>query len=337
MTKRYGFTLVELLVVIAIIGILVGLLLPAVQAAREAARRMQCSNNLKQLGLAALNYESAYKKMPPNHIWARQNGNNVANNANVEAWGWNVLLMPFMEQTNLYNQLRVSQMSLADLLAGITVAERKAMLEQDIATFRCPSDAAEAQAKSARHWNGGWGARAGGHNRWESGLTNYITNRGTRNQRQLVNDTHGMFMEMRSIKLGDITDGTSNTFSIGERDSRWGRAGTWPGVRNPNGSGMRGIYMNTATVRPPLNSTQPPYTWSSNTVGAGAGFSSLHTGGAQFVYVDGSVHFVTQNIDSRPDSLGGCNVWDITVCQAVYGAYERLGRRNDALVVTHQE
>ena len=68
MKRKLGFTLVELLVVIAIIGILVGLLLPAVQAAREAARRMQCSNNLKQLGLGALNYESAFKKFPPNHV-----------------------------------------------------------------------------------------------------------------------------------------------------------------------------------------------------------------------------------------------------------------------------
>ncbi len=116
MSKSKGFTLVELLVVIAIIGILVGLLLPAVQAAREAARRMQCSNNLKQLGLAALNYESTFKKFSPGFICARPLVPD-ANNSNVEAWGWTVLVMPFVEQGNLYNLLGASQMSLADLLS----------------------------------------------------------------------------------------------------------------------------------------------------------------------------------------------------------------------------
>ncbi|MCA9193220.1 MAG: DUF1559 domain-containing protein [Planctomycetales bacterium] len=340
MKKKFsGFTLVELLVVIAIIGILVGLLLPAVQAAREAARRMQCSNNLKQLGLGALNYESAHKKFPPNHIWPRPvvnlnpNGNGVPDVANIEAWGWHVLLMPFIEQTNLYQQLNVSQMSLADYLASITPAQRKVMLEQEISVFRCPSDAGDATAKSARHWGGGWGAQQGGHGSWQSGLTNYVSSRGTRNNPQSVRDTFGMMMEPMSIKISGVIDGTSNTFFIGERDSLYGRSATWPGVRNPNGNGMRGIYMNTAIVRPPLNSTDPPNAWSSNSQGAGAGFSSLHTGGAQFVYVDGSVHFVSSSIDSRPDSLNGCNVYDVTPCAPVYGAYERLGRRDDGFVV----
>lgn len=103
---RRGFTLVELLVVIAIIGILVGLLLPAVQAAREAARRMQCSNNLKQLGLAALNFESAFKRFPPGYL-----GNNRIGTAGLPQQDWNtnsgvshlVYLMPFMEQTAIYD------------------------------------------------------------------------------------------------------------------------------------------------------------------------------------------------------------------------------------------
>ncbi|MEM7476558.1 MAG: DUF1559 domain-containing protein [Planctomycetota bacterium] len=332
MKKRSGFTLVELLVVIAIIGILVGLLLPAVQAAREAARRMQCSNNLKQLGLACLNYESAHKRFPPNHVWARLNGNNIGNNNNVEAWGWTVLIMPFFEQTPLYNQLRVNDNSLAYFLR-VATPDQFALLQQDISTFRCPSDTEEASAKSFRHWNGGEGSRAGGWNRWESGLTNYVSNRGTRNNRQIRNDTHGMFMEMLSVRIADVTDGTSNTFLIGERDSKYGRAGTWPGIRNPNGNGHRGIYMNTANVRPPINSTFPPNPWNNTARGARAGFGSLHTGGAQFCYVDGSVHFISENIDSRPDRAGGCVVWAVTVCEPVYGTYERLGRRNDNLVV----
>ncbi|MEC8554857.1 MAG: DUF1559 domain-containing protein [Planctomycetota bacterium] len=326
MKKRSGFTLVELLVVIAIIGILVGLLLPAVQAAREAARRMQCSNNLKQLGLACLNYESAHKRFPPGHVWPRT----VGQNGNQESWGWTVLIMPFMEQTPLFNQLRVTEMSLADYLARAT-PQQFALLQQDIATLRCPSDTEGDLAKSFRHWNGGWGTNQGGWGRWESGLSNYVCNRGTRNNWQRRNDTHGMFMEMLAVRMADVTDGTSNTFLIGERDSKYGRASTWPGVRNPQGNVHRGIYMHTANVRPPINSNFPNA--NSTNRGARAGFGSLHTGGAQFCYVDGSVHFISENIDSRPDASGGCRIWDVTPCEPVHGTYERLGRRNDNFVV----
>lgn len=337
MKRRSGFTLVELLVVIAIIGVLVGLLLPAVQAAREAARRMQCSNNLKQLGLASLNYESAFGKFPPNHIFARPltnlrpTGNGVPDLVNVECWGWHVLLMPFFEQTSMYNQLNASQVSLSSFIATATPAQF-ALLQQDISTFRCPSDAGAEQAKVDRQWGGGVGAAAGSRGNWQAGVTNYISNRGTRNNPQTVRDSYGMFQETLSVKMGQVNDGTSNTFLIGERDSKWGRSGSWPGVRNPDGNGMRGIYTNTATIRPPLNSIDPPNTWSSNTIGAGAGFSSLHTGGSQFVYVDGSVHFISSSIDSRPDSIGGCNVYDPAPCLPAYGAYERLGRRDDGFV-----
>ncbi len=337
MKRRVGFTLVELLVVIAIIGILVGLLLPAVQAAREAARRMQCSNNLKQLGLGALNYESTFKKFPPNHIFARPITNpSTANGApdvlNMECWGWHVLLMPQIEQTAMYNQLNVTQISLMGFIQTATPAQFD-LLKQEISVFRCPSDSGDAVAKTARHWGGGVGTAASSRGNWESGLTNYVSSRGTRNNPQTVKDSYGVIQENLSVKIAQITDGTSNTFIFGERDSKYGRSGTWPGVRNPDGNGMRGIYSNTATIRPPLNSIDPPNTWSSNTLGAGAGFSSLHTGGAQFVFVDGSVHFISSSIESRPDSVGGCNVFDDAPCAPAYGVYESLGRRDDGFVI----
>lgn len=99
---RHGFTLVELLVVIAIIGILVGLLLPAVQAAREAARRTQCQNNLKQLGLAAHNFEGAYKKLPPGQIFTTDAYNPLSRLDNLTLLGQLVYLLPFMEQNAVY-------------------------------------------------------------------------------------------------------------------------------------------------------------------------------------------------------------------------------------------
>ncbi len=331
MKRQSGFTLVELLVVIAIIGILVGLLLPAVQAAREAARRMQCSNNLKQLGLAAHNYHDAFKKFPPNHIWASA----VAVN-NEEGWGWPVLLMPFYEQGNLVNQLNVSRVSLMGYLSvPDPTGQRLALLQQDISTLRCPSDAGEDVAKAARHFGGGVGTRAGNHGNWRPGLTNYISNRGTRNNWQASNDTHGMFMENRAIKIGDCTDGTSNTTLFGERDSQYGRSGVWAGMRNPRGNAARGFEVATACHRPPLNSSDPPTPWSDNRYGAGGGFGSLHTGGAQFAFSDGSVHFISENIDWKEDRVTGpnANVWDPRPDIRVYGVYQKLGRRNDGFVL----
>ena len=121
--RRVGFTLVELLVVIAIIGILVGLLLPAVQAAREAARRMQCSNNLKQLGLSMHNYESTYQKFPMANVVNFR----TATDLRGDGWTWHARILPFVEQTALYNQVNSvmgtdvgGQDSAPQLLAGRT-------------------------------------------------------------------------------------------------------------------------------------------------------------------------------------------------------------------------
>lgn len=334
MKKRSGFTLVELLVVIAIIGILVGLLLPAVQAAREAARRMQCSNNLKQLSLAALNYESTYKKIQPSHILANPGGPGGQNNVR-EAWGWIVLQMPFMEQTSLYNQLGVSRSSLANYLANNTGPAALVPLQINIPTLRCPSDAGEDVARRARHWGGGWGTNQGGHGQWESGLTNYVANRGTRNNPQATLDTHGMHMEMKSIRLADVTDGTSNTILCGERDSLFGRAATWPGTRNPNGAGSRGLQMVAAHGQHVINPSTHP--WGNSAFGAGYAFGSLHTGGAQFSYVDGSVHFISDSVDARPRTTAEGAVWDAGAKISCYGTYERLLRRNDGFVVETPE
>ncbi len=177
------------------------------------------------------------------------------------------------------------------------------------------------------------GTVAGAWGNWQPGLTNYISVRGVRDQPQSSTDTYGMYMENQSISIAGCTDGTSNTFAFGERDSKYGRSGTWCGVRNPRGAGGRGIYTATGNVRPPLNSTSPPYNWDSANRGAGAGFSSLHTGGAQFVFVDGSVHFISQNIDWTVDSIAGYgNVYDAAPLPLVHGVYQRLGRRNDGFV-----
>ena len=118
--KRSGFTLVELLVVIAIIGILVALLLPAVQAAREAARRMSCGNNLKQIGLALHNYHDTYKTMPPAIVYTRPPAQNARNGR--PYWGWGALVLPYVEQTPLHDALDPGPRHMSVTLLGLSTS-----------------------------------------------------------------------------------------------------------------------------------------------------------------------------------------------------------------------
>lgn len=340
-----GFTLVELLVVIAIIGVLVSLLLPAVQSAREAARRMQCSNNLKQLALACHNYHDTYQLFPPNHLFSVAPGQA----ANSEGWGWHVLILPFIEQGNLHTALNVNTYSLMDTLAkrNPQLPNPLPLLQTHVPSFTCPSDSNRnfPLVHNNRHWGGGKGTAAGGWGNWLPALTNYMSSRGTRNNNQINtnNDTHGMFMGILSTRLRDVSDGTSNTFLIGERDSQLCRSGTWIGVRNPRGNGTRGFYYNTGNVRVLLNAPDPPYAWNSRS-GCSEGFSSLHPGGAQFALVDGSVRFISDTIEFRACSanVNGAqrNCYDAfnsgsPFHEPVMGVYQRLGRRNDGFVVSN--
>ena len=207
--SRTGFTLVELLVVIAIIGILVGLLLPAVQAAREAARRMQCSNNVRQLGIAVHNYESAYRRLPSG--W-------VASNAHGEpGWGWAAALLPFMEGSNLHQQIE------ADIHDQVRVTV--------VPTFLCPSDTganlfeiAEGDGHDHDH---DARYRVGriddeGEKLFQVSKSNYVGMFGTFELEDAPYNGNGMFYGNSRIKFRDVTDGLSNTLMVGERNSRLG-------------------------------------------------------------------------------------------------------------------
>ncbi len=274
MRVRSGFTLIELLVVIAIIAILVALLLPAVQQAREAARRSSCKNNLKQLGVALHNYHDTHNVFPPAFARSIQPDGSAPSGG----WGWGVMLLPFIEQPGLYDALRPNTEPFHEIVAADTPGEaQRILLQTPINTYRCPSDTGapinnQRANYGTSNYIGIWGAHvdAGLHTGAGNGC---------------------MFFNSR-IGFRDILDGTSNVLVLGERAfvnnpprMPW-RGGIYAGVNNPAGAGwgstMRGVWDSPAFR---LNGTDP---WA---------FSSLHKGGAQFVLGDGSVRFISENIN----------------------------------------
>ena len=287
--RQNAFTLVELLVVIAIIGILIALLLPAVQAAREAARRMQCSNNLKQIGLAALNYESAFKTFPIDMPHFNEAG------AQLSGASWLARILPFLEQAPLWDALNLD--GPAQEGKGIFNAVNHATLRQQIGVYTCPSDAI-ARTEKTNVWRAvpanlplavtSYGGVMGPHDLGNSSIFggepdchNY-TIYGKR-------ECMGMFWRhsfLRPVKIASITDGTSKTLMVGEVRPDLDDFRVWP---IGNGSW--------AVAHAPINYRAPEpvnaWDWQNQ-----SGFRSAHPGGAGFVYADGHVSFLTDSIDT---------------------------------------
>jgi prepilin-type N-terminal cleavage/methylation domain-containing protein/prepilin-type processing-associated H-X9-DG protein len=325
--NRRGFTLVELLVVIAIIGILIALLLPAVQAAREAARKIQCNNNLKQIGLALHNYHESFNGFPPGWIVFRDVQGQVIQNQPV--WGWGAFLLPYLEQKTLYDYMDVPSLELADLLdPNLTAFDGPKLLKAPLNTYICPSSKSD-PLNPNRKIEG-----------VDVSTSNYLgcagfSRVGLINGNTAPYTNSGMFFgeTEKSLNFRDITDGTSNVFAAGERD-RDCYAGLWCGQQGAQYHGDAVV----AFVSHKIN--EPGYVTIGGTLEprCQVAFASKHPGGANFLLCDGSARFVSENIDFNVD--GYADTVEIndaaeykTKCQNM-GIFQYLGMRDDGYPIT---
>jgi prepilin-type N-terminal cleavage/methylation domain-containing protein len=292
-SRRRGFTLIELLVVIAIIAVLIALLLPAVQQAREAARRTQCKNNMKQLGLALHNYHDAFLMFPPGAFFddgqlSRVTGLNCA-------WGWNTFILPYVDQANFYNSLTLTS---TDYYAngGSYSTFNQYLWKQFVPTYRCPSDEQNKQQDIGR-------ATDGGRMIWSS--TSYAGMAGKElrvaSTGYTKHDATGMLFGLSSVDLGKVKDGSSNTIITGEVAAGIQRT---PGLPPYTTIGVSRIWIwghgTLIDAHLPINGpgTIPGDGAFYSTIEAdGQGSSSWHEGGAHFGLSDGSVRFISENID----------------------------------------
>jgi len=283
-----GFTLVELLVVIAIIGILVAMLLPAVQAAREAARRISCANNLRQIGLALSNYESALGSYPPAVLYS------------TAGFGWStdprysylVHLLPYLEEQALYDQI--------DAVGGSTTINYELAIfdpirKTKLSVLYCASSPIQVANAShsgdpehTSHYLGVMGPKG----------INPAT--GVAYPNEGFNSHHGgfatggMFLRNDAVRLKKVKDGTSHTLIVGELSWEAGEHGiyhTWPaGISD----GLIHIQM-VKNISFPINSYS--FSWDAGALLANdVSFGSVHPGGTHFARADGSVHFTSENI-----------------------------------------
>lgn len=292
-TTRRGFTLVELLVVIAIIGVLVGLLLPAVQAAREAARRMQCSNNLKQIGLAFHLFQDSFNQLPTGGRDGKATDplNSCCNSQTRAGWNWSYHVLPYIEQNNVY------QLGTDEDPNGT----HNLVAQQGVATFACPSRRPPTPYGSAKFYRNDYAGNAG--ERGRGGLRDLPSN-----------GTSGVVIQTDAAKITieQIKDGSSNTFMVGEKalhpdaygteggdNERWNNAG-WDEDVIRYGAHHTGIGLT------PIPDFQGPHAkngWADpKSLGYGRWhpyFGSSHAGGVNMCMADGAVRVVSFSVDGE--------------------------------------
>lgn len=362
-SRRAGFTLVELLVVIAIIGILVGLLLPAVQAAREAARRMQCSNNLKQLGLSLFNYESAFKTFPPRKggtgtgISYAGTNRSTHNGERLSAF---VLLAPYYEQTALFNKIQAGDPSGTDPLGVIAPGGPAAWASWSVwnkspGNLLCPSDGPVFNQPTNTQQN------------------NYAFSIGDTVFNALNSTTpRGVFGLRLGCKLGEITDGTSNTLALSEHvKANFGlttvvanqiknQLGTATSVANISaspglcltqstgqyflpGKVVKGRFGSlwtdgqaervgiTTVLAPNAPGCTDDANGNADSINVVIPPNSNHTGGVNAAYADGSIHFISNSVNTGNVNSG---VVQSASGPSLYGVWGAMGSKSGGEAVS---
>jgi prepilin-type N-terminal cleavage/methylation domain-containing protein len=314
-SRRKAFTLIELLVVIAIIAVLIALLLPAVQQAREAARRTQCKNHLKQLGLAIHNYHDTFvTTVPPGYI-------NLTLAGTLSGWGWNTMLLPYLDQAPLYNTLTAGTLNFSSGLGSLTTtAAPTGTIQSILNALRCPSDPAQSIVavnliqgtaptpnptqfgRSNYVGVAGWDPSnpTTGATAFAIGVYSNPSPPAGYSALTVVADQFGGTFGANSRRgFRDMTDGTSNIIVVGERYTPATTTAAaavlgdaeWAGVTANNTPVGQAMALGEATLR--INygfssTAQRPIT---------SGFGSMHTGGCHFLMGDGAVRFVSENVD----------------------------------------
>jgi prepilin-type N-terminal cleavage/methylation domain-containing protein/prepilin-type processing-associated H-X9-DG protein len=293
-----AFSLIELLVVIGIISVLLGCLLPAMQVAREAARRAQCLNNLKQIGLGLHNYHSTVEMFPSGYV-SYTLDNSPSGEEIGPGWGWGSMILSMMEQRKIYDMIDFSLSTSDPAAAGARPAQ--------LSTFICPSNVHA----------GGWVGMGASNLLTISdsegqvlvgnlAASNYVAVAGQLPPGEYPAANNGVFYRNSAIRLRDISDGTSTTLLVGERSPNVANA-TWVGMiprgiscTNPSWPVQNCADSNALVLGHTGPSPNEPWVLTPNSEKAGVdGFSSLHYGGCNFVFGDGSVRFLKTTIDPR--------------------------------------